>query len=187
MSKAFLPGDGDNLDEDLEDESIPAPPLGGGKNPITPGGFARLKAELKHLRFKERPEVTRVVAWAAGNGDRSENADYQYGKRRLREIDRRIRFLNSRLQIAEVVDPTKVKTDQVQFGATVTILDEDDQEKTYRIVGVDEIDVELGKISWASPLGTALLKSREGDCITFRTPKGVKEIEIVRVEYVEIE
>lgn len=185
MSKAFTK-EPDNLD-DLEDDEPAAPAMpGGAKNYITPQGFKRLQDELNDLLHRQRPEMTDVVAWAASNGDRSENADYQYGKRKLREIDRRIRFLSKRLDAAEVVDPTKNRSDQVFFGATVTIRDEDDSEKTYSIVGVDEIDVERGRISWVSPIASALLKARVGDWVTFRTPKGVREVEVIDVKYVEL-
>ncbi len=184
MSKAFT------KESDFEDEEVESTPSGlqpGEKNYITPGGAKKLQEELRHLLHVERPKVTEVVAWAAGNGDRSENADYQYGKRRLREIDRRTRFLNKRLDAAEIVDPTKLRGDQVFFGSTVRISNENDEEKTYSIVGVDEIDVARGRISWKSPLGAALLKAREGDVIMFRSPKGVQEIEILEIKYVAIE
>lgn len=184
MNKAFTK----ETDEDLEpDENPSAGNFGPGeRNYMTPGGAKALQDELRHLVHEERPKVTDVVAWAAGNGDRSENADYQYGKRRLREIDRRVRFLTKRLDALEIVDPTKLKGEQVFFGSTVTICNEDDQEKTYSIVGVDEIDVAKGKISWRSPLGAALLKARVGDVITFRSPKGVQDIEVVKIQYIEI-
>jgi transcription elongation factor GreB len=184
MSKAFTK-EGDGSDDDVESEG-PVVPVGV-KNYITPAGARKLQEELKHLVFKERPEVTQVVSWAAGNGDRSENGDYIYGKKRLREIDRRIRFLNKRLESVEVVDPLKVKCDQVRFGATVTIRDEDDNEKTYSIVGIDETDLSRGRISWISPLANALLKAHEGDYVTFRSPKGVQNIEVVRIEYKNLE
>jgi len=139
------------------------------------------------LLDKERPELVKVVAWAASNGDRSENADYIYGKRRLREIDRRIRFLTKRLENTKVIDPAEREaTDQVFFGATVTLADEDGGENTYSIVGIDEADVSRGRISWISPLARALLKHREGEQITFRAPGGDQVLEIVRVEYKEL-
>jgi len=183
MSKAFTKeSDGDELD-DIEE---PAPITPSGKNYMTPAGAKRLQDELRELRYKIRPEVTQTVAWAAGNGDRSENGDYIYGKKRLREIDRRIRFLSKRLDAVEVVDPLKVKSEQVLFGATVTIRDEEDREKTYSIVGIDETDLSKGRISWISPLASALFKAREGDVVTFRSPKGPQEIEIVAIEYKEL-
>jgi transcription elongation factor GreB len=170
-------------DEDDEDGAPPIP--AGTKNYITPTGYKRLKDEALHLLDKERPEVVRVVQWAASNGDRSENADYIYGKRRLREIDRRIRFLTKRLDLAEVVDPTArdEDTDQVFFGATVTLADEDGKENTYTIVGIDEAEVTRGRISWISPLARALLKRREGEQINFKAPGGDQVLEIVGVEY----
>jgi transcription elongation factor GreB len=174
-------------DEDDEDGAPPIP--AGTKNYITPTGYKRLKDEALHLLDKERPEVVRVVQWAASNGDRSENADYIYGKRRLREIDRRIRFLTKRLDLAEVVDPTArdEDTDQVFFGATVTLADEDGKENTYTIVGIDEAEVTRGRISWISPLARALLKRREGEQVTFKAPGGDQVLEIVGVEYTPID
>lgn len=158
------------------------------KNYITPRGFKRLQDELHQLARVERPEVTKTVAWAASNGDRSENADYIYGKKRLREIDKRVRFLSARIDIAVVVDPTSVKSDKVQFGATVTISDEDDgSEKTVSIVGVDEINTEKNQISWRSPLGSSLIGKVVGDTISVRIPVGAKSYEIIEIEYVSIE
>jgi len=184
MSKAFINEDSQaDLDDELPEPSVPA----GQKNYMTPKGFARLQDELQDLLYKKRPELTAVVSWAAGNGDRSENGDYIYGKKRLREMDKRIRFLTKRLESAEVVDPVQVKSDQVFFGATVTVKDEDGELKTYSIVGVEEADPAKGKISWISPLTTALLKKRAGDWISFRSPKGLRELEIVRISYQEIE
>lgn len=186
MNKAFVrEGDG----EDDEEGFSPSPQLPvGTRNYITPGGHARLKNELEHLIKRERPHVVEVVAWAASNGDRSENGDYIYGKRRLREIDRRIRFLTKRLDIAEVVDPlSQGKNDQVFFGARVTIADDDGNENTYTIVGVDEADVASGRISWISPLARALIKAREGDSVRFHSPSGIREIEIVDVCYVSVD
>jgi transcription elongation factor GreB len=185
MNKAFTkePDNQEDLDEDIE-EASPIPQ--GQKNYITPHGAKRLQDEYKELKYKERPEVTKTVAWAAGNGDRSENADYTYGKKRLREIDRRLRFLSKRIDAMEIVDPVKLSSDQVLFGATVTILDEDDVEKTYSIVGVDEADLSKGYISWISPVASALFKGKVGDSVTFRTPKGVKEVEILKVIYKEL-
>ena len=156
----------------------------GFKNYITPDGLVRLQAELKHLRSVERPKVVETVAWAAGNGDRSENGDYIYGKKRLREIDRRMRFLMKRLQIAEVVDQSQQKNrDQVFFGATVTYASEAGDEKTIRIVGVDEARLEEGEVSWVSPIARALLKAWEGDVVKVRTPNGLEEIEVVEISY----
>jgi transcription elongation factor GreB len=173
--------------EDDEDEGAPPVPAGS-KNYITPDGFKRLKDEALHLLDRERPDLVKVVAWAASNGDRSENADYIYGKRRLREIDRRIRFLTKRLDAAEVIDPTaREDTDRVFFGATVTLADGDGTENTYRIVGIDEADVSRGRISWISPLARALLKRQEGEQFTFKAPGGDQLLEIVRVEYLPID
>jgi transcription elongation factor GreB len=185
MSKAFTRERDDEGDDTAEDSSSDS--FGpGDKNYMTPQGAKKLKDELLHLTQVERPKVTEVVAWAAGNGDRSENADYQYGKRRLREIDKRIRFLTKRIDALVVVDPTQLKGDQVFFGTTVDILTEDDVKKTYSIVGVDEIDIARGRISWKSPLGAALLKSRVGDTVSYRTPKGVLEVEVFAIRYVEL-
>ena len=181
MSKAFVrESDGD--DEENLSPALRIPP--GTRNYITPAGHARLKEELEELVKRERPRIVEIVAWAASNGDRSENGDYIYGKRRLREIDRRIRFLTKRLDIAEVVDPLQHgDNDQVFFGATVTLCDTQGQEQTYVIVGIDEADATLGRISWISPLARALIKSREGDSIRFQSPAGVREIEIIEVRY----
>jgi len=172
-----------------EDDDTPGlPPLpAGAKNYITPRGHARLKDEALHLLDNERPALVKVIAWAASNGDRSENADYIYGKRRLREIDRRIRFLTKRLEIAEVIDPVaREPTDQIFFGATVTLAGEAGSENVYAIVGIDEADVSCGHISWISPLARALLKRREGDEVVFNAPGGVQRLDIVKVEYKEI-
>lgn len=180
MNKAFVREDGEDEDE-LPAE--PALPLGS-KYYITRKGFLRLKAELDHLVRTERPEVVSVVSWAASNGDRSENGDYIYGKRRLREIDRRIRYLIKRLESASVVDPeSQGALDQVFFGATVTVCDQQGLEATYQIVGVDETDAGLGLISWISPLSKALLKAREGDMVRFVSPGGVRELEILQIQY----
>jgi transcription elongation factor GreB len=146
-----------------------------------------LKSELHELLNVERPKVVEVVAWAASNGDRSENADYQYGKKRLREIDRRIRFLNKRIDAAEVVEPTQQHGKKILFGATVTVLDEHENERVYKIVGIDETDVKAGKVSWISPVGQALLQANEGDAVTLKSPKGTEELEIVNVSYVAID
>jgi len=185
MNKAFVrESDGD--DEEALSPSLKLPP--GSKNYITPAGHARLKEELEQLVKRERPNVVEIVAWAASNGDRSENGDYIYGKRRLREIDRRIRFLTKRLDIAEVVDPLRQgDNDQVFFGAQVTIADSGGEENTYTIVGVDEADVMRGRISWISPLARAVIKSREGDSIRFQSPVGIREIDILAVVYKEID
>lgn len=161
--------------------------MGEEKNYITPHGFKRLQDELRELKYKERPEVTATVSWAAENGDRSENADYIYGKKRLREIDSRIRFLSKRIETAEVVDPLSLNCPEVRFGATVTIVDEADKKKSYSIVGVDEADVNKGCISWRSPLAQALLKRKAGDIVTLRSPKGEQELELLKVEYVRID
>ena len=182
MSKAFTKED-DN--DSAPDRDLDASVLGG-KNYITPHGAARLRAELKKLRYEERPEVTKVVSWAAGNGDRSENGDYLYGKRRLREIDKRMRFLAKRLESAEIIDPTEVTVSHIQFGATVTVRYEDDTERVYSIVGVDEVDVAAGRISWMSPLARALMKATEDDIVVFHSPKGKQEVEIVSIRYEEI-
>ncbi|KXB30007.1 transcription elongation factor GreB [Dechloromonas denitrificans] len=185
MNKAFVrESDGDD-EEELE-ASLKLP--SGTRNYITPGGHARLKSELEHLVKRERPHVVEIVAWAASNGDRSENGDYIYGKRRLREIDRRIRFLTKRLDIAEIVDPLRQgDNDQVFFGARVTVADVDGAENTYTIVGVDEADVGRGRISWISPLARALIKSREGDSVRFQSPLGIREIDIIEVIYEAID
>ena len=156
---------------------------------MTPGCAARMRAELKDLLYVKRPEMVNTVAWAASNGDRSENADYHYGKKRLRQIDGRLRFLQKRMESAEIVDPVKqqeIAGDKVLFGCTVTVENEDGDERCYSIVGVDEIDLGKGWISWVSPIGKALLGRREGDLISFTTPNGVSELEIVKVEYKEL-
>jgi transcription elongation factor GreB len=185
MSKAFTrESDGDDEDEVPPGLQLPQ----GVKNYITPAGHARLKAEFDHLLRVERPRVVEVVHWAASNGDRSENGDYIYGKRRLREIDRRLRFLTKRLDAAEVVDPqSQTNIDQVFFGATVTLCDESGVENTYTIVGVDETDLGRGHISWVSPLARALIKAKEGDSVRFQSPAGIREIEILAVEYKPID
>ena len=185
MNKAFV-REGESDDEDELEPSLKLP--AGTRNYISPAGHARLKDELEHLVKRERPHVVEVVSWAASNGDRSENGDYIYGKRRLREIDRRIRFLSKRLDIAEVVDPLRQgDNDQVFFGARVTIADGEGNENTYTIVGVDETDVARGRISWISPLARALIKAREGDTVRFQSPVGLREIDIVEVVYEPIE
>ena len=170
---------------DDDDDTGGLPPLPAGtRNYMTPAGYAALRAELLNLIDVERPKIVEVVHWAASNGDRSENGDYLYGKKRLREIDRRIRFLGKRLDFAEVVDPLRQgDNDQVFFGATVTVCDTEGQENTYCIVGVDEADVARGRISWVSPLARSLIKSRLGDTIRFQSPLGVRELDIVDVRY----
>lgn len=151
---------------------------------MTPEGHARLTEELRQLWNEERPKVVEIVSWAASLGDRSENADYQYGKRRLREIDRRVRFLRKRLERAQVVDPAaQTRRDQVFFGATVTYAREDDSEVTVTIVGIDEADTARGRISWVSPVARALLGKRVGDLVRVRTPQGTEEIEVVAIRY----
>ena len=183
MSKAFTRED-DAPEEDFEgdDDSNPIPP--GSKNYLTPLGWRRMRDELQWLVTTERPAVTNVVSWAAKLGDRSENADYQYGKKRLREIDRRIRYLTKRLEAAEVVDPsTREETDQVFFGATVTYANRKGDENTIRIVGIDETDPAQHYVSWISPIARAFIKCREGDTVQLRTPGGVEDLEIVEVRY----
>jgi len=186
MSKAFTREDDapdDDFDGDEESNPIPA----GSKNYMTPAGWKRMRDELAWLVKTERPNVTSVVSWAAKLGDRSENADYQYGKKRLREIDRRIRYLTRRLEAAEVVDPsTREETDQVFFGATVTYSNEEGDEQTVRIVGIDEMDPAKHYVSWISPVARALIKAREGDTVQLHTPAGNHAIEILEVRYEEI-
>jgi transcription elongation factor GreB len=184
MSKAFTKEDAE-VEDDLPDEPEAALPAGA-KNYITPAGFRRMQDELKHLQTDERPKIVEIVAWAAGNGDRSENGDYIYGKQRLREIDRRCRFLAKRLEIAELVDPTRQQDlDRVFFGATVTYANEAGDERTITIVGVDEVDADNGRISWVSPVARALMKAREGDVVELRTPHGIEPIEVVEIRYDE--
>lgn len=169
-------------DDDDEDDLPPLP--AGAKNYMTPEGFARMRDERQQLLRVERPKVVEVVSWAAGNGDRSENGDYLYGKKRLREIDRRIRFLTKRVESAEVVDPQLQKNrSQVFFGATVTYADEDDGRMTVTIVGRDEVDMDRNRISWVSPVARALMKARVGDVVIVRTPKGPAELEILEIRY----
>jgi len=181
MSKAFTKEtDNEAEDEPEAPDSLPA----GMKNYITPRGLAALKEEIQNLWTVERPKVVEVVSWAAGNGDRSENGDYIYGKKRLREIDRRVRFLRKRLEIAHVVDPARqTRHDQVFFGATVTYADGQDVEHTVRIVGVDETGNEAGAVSWISPIARAILKTQVGDTAEVRTPNGPEPIEIVKISY----
>jgi transcription elongation factor GreB len=170
------------VDDDEAEGALPPLPAGA-KNYITPAGHARLKGELQQLLDRERPDMVKTVTWAASNGDRSENADYQYGKRRLRQIDSRIRFLTQRLDIAEVVDPARSGVEQVFFGATVTYCDGRGIERTVSIVGQDEVDPPRGHISWISPVARALTRARAGDVVSLRTPGGVEELEIIEVRY----
>ena len=180
MSKAFTKET--EAETDFEEE-IPALPAGT-KNYITPEGFRRLQDEFAELQTLERPKTVETVAWAAGNGDRSENGDYIYGKRRLREIDRRLRFLRKRMEIAEIVDPARQKNhERVFFGATVTYLNEHGEERTVRIVGIDEARSERHEISWISPVAKALLKAAEGDRVEVRTPKGIERLEVLKIVY----
>jgi transcription elongation factor GreB len=181
MNKAFVK-ESDNDDDDF-DAGLPAIPAGT-KNYITPQGHQRLKDELLHLIDVERPEVVRIVSWAASNGDRSENGDYIYGKRRLREIDRRIRFLTKRLDIAEVVDPSVHHgSDQIFFGATVLYENQAGERHAVTIVGIDEFDPLNGKISWVSPVARALTKAHAGDTVVLDTPAGEEKLEIIEVHY----
>ena len=183
MSKAFVNEDNQQEEElDLPEPSLPS----GMKNYITVQGYRALHREFNHLMNTERPEVVQVVSWAASNGDRSENGDYIYGKKRLREIDRRIRFLTKRLETIEVVD-THLQTNrhQVFFGATVQYINQDNEEFKVTIVGIDEAEPLTGKISWISPVARALMKSKEGDIVFVNTPKGVQELEILEVSYPE--
>ncbi len=183
MSKAFVRES--DVDDD-EDVAVPEIPVGS-RNYITPAGHQRLKDELLQLLNVERPEVVRTVSWAASNGDRSENGDYIYGKKRLREIDRRIRFLTKRLDAAEVVDPaTRPPTDQIFFGATVRYLDGAGREQEITIVGIDEVDPSRGRVSWISPIARAMTKAREGDAVPLRTPAGTETLEILDVRYLAV-
>lgn len=181
MSKAFTKeSSGDEDDDDLALPALPA----GGKNYLTPEGYTRLREELMTLLDVERPKIVEVVSWAAKNGDRSENGDYLYGKKRLREIDRRIRFLTKRLDIAEVADPSiHHGSDQVFFGATVTYENSRGEERTITIKGIDEVDNLHGEVSWISPIARALLKARVGDEVSLMTPGGMERIEVVDVHY----
>ena len=182
MSKAFTKESENDEDDDLS-EAPDTLPLGS-KNYMTPEGHMLLVAELRQLRNVERPKIVEVVSWAAGNGDRSENGDYIYGKKRLREIDRRMRFLMKRLDNTEIVDPERQKgLEQIFFGATVNYEMSDGDEKIIRIVGIDEARSDQGQVSWISPIARALHKAREGDVVMLRTPAGVEKIEVVRVVY----
>src|SRR6187551_892047 len=191
MSKAFTKeSDGEEDEHDQAAEEAAHAPLVGVKNYITPSGLQRLRDELRFLLTRERPAVTQVVAWAAGNGDRSENADYQYGKRRLRQIDRRIHFLTKRIDAAHVVDPEAPRTGRaathVFFGATVSYADASGAERVVRIVGVDEVDLERNHISWVSPLARALMKAGTGDTVVLHAPSGTQRLEIMQVRYERI-
>lgn len=182
MSKAFVNEDDQDYDDDVEVAPVALPK--GTKNYITIQGYHQLRGELEHLLNTERPQVVETVSWAASNGDRSENGDYIYGKKRLREIDRRMRFLTKRLEIAEVVDAAlQPNREQVFFGATVTFINLKDEEHTVTIVGVDEADPLNGRISWISPAARALLGAHEGDVVSLRTPAGADELEILQVQY----
>jgi transcription elongation factor GreB len=182
MSKAFT-RETDADSDDGDDPSLPPLPAGS-RNYMTPRGYATLRAELFSLLDEERPKIVDIVHWAASNGDRSENGDYLYGKKRLREIDRRIRFLTKRLEIAEVTDPSAHHgKDQVFFGATVTYAEELGDERTVTILGIDEADSLKGEVSWVSPIARTLLKSRTGDVLQLVTPQGVREIEVLEVAY----
>ena len=182
MNKAFVK---ESTDDEDDDEAPGLPPLpAGARNYLTPAGYKRLRAELMTLLDAERPKIVEVVSWAAKNGDRSENGDYLYGKKRLREIDRRIRFLTKRLDIAEVADPAAHHGKrQVFFGATVTYASADGRERSVTIKGIDEADSLAGEVSWVSPIARALLKAHEGDEVTLVTPAGAEKIEIVEVRY----
>ncbi|MBI2732421.1 MAG: transcription elongation factor GreB [Aquabacterium sp.] len=180
MSKAFTKEPENDDDDDLSLPPLPA----GGKNYITPQGYQRLRTELLNLIDIERPKIVEIVHWAASNGDRSENGDYIYGKKRLREIDRRIRFLTKRLDIAEVADPSLHHgRDQVFFGATVTYENMQGVSRTITIKGIDEVDNLQGEVSWISPIARALLKAREGDEVQLMTPGGLERLEIIKVSY----
>lgn len=183
MNKAFTKETDSDADDDGADGAVPPLPAGG-KNYITPAGYERLRTELLHLMDEERPKVVEAVHWAAKNGDRSENGDYLYGKKRLREIDRRIRFLTKRLEIAEVTDPSVHHgSDQVFFGATVRYADENGDERSVTILGIDEADSAQSQVSWISPIARALLKAREGDVVKLVTPGGTHEVELLSVVY----
>ena len=182
MSKAFTK-ENDNAPEDDEDEVV-APLPAGSKNYMTPAGHIRMRVEFDDLWKIERPKLVETIHWAASNGDRSENGDYIYGKRRLREIDRRLRYLSKRLENAEVVDPAvREDTDQVFFGATVTVVDDQNEESTYSIVGIDEANLSKNHISWISPMARALMKARAGDTVMLMTPGGRREMQILEVRY----
>jgi transcription elongation factor GreB len=179
MSKAFT------KETDIEEELDEPDPLPADvKNLMTPGGFAALETELRWLLREERPKIVEIVSWAAGNGDRSENGDYIYNKKRLREIDRRVRYLTKRIESAEIVDPKRQQgLEQVFFGATVTYAREDGAELTVMLVGVDEADMEQGKINWLSPIARALMKARAGDAVEVRTSAGPETVEVMLIRY----
>jgi transcription elongation factor GreB len=181
MNKAFVKEQDDVDDDELpESQALPA----GTKNYLTPGGYAALRDELVLLMNEERPAMVQIVSWAASNGDRSENGDYLYGKKRLREIDRRMRFLTKRLELAEVVDPSlQTNLEQVFFGATVLYANQQGQEQRVTIVGVDEAEPLQGRISWISPVARALTKAKLGDTVTLRTPGGIEELDILEISY----
>lgn len=186
MSKAFTK-ESDPPEDDDEDLTVSSLPVGS-KNYMTPAGYARLAAELDTLWKVERPKLVETIFWAASNGDRSENGDYIYGKKRLREIDRRVRFLTKRVENAEVVDPaTREPTEQIFFGATVTVEDAQGEEATYAIVGIDEADAGRGYLAWTAPMAQALLKARVGDTVMVQTPGGRREVDIVDVRYQKID
>lgn len=181
MSKAFTKENDTEIEEDLDE---PDPLLSHAKNLMTPFGFRTLENELYQLLHAERPKIVEIVSWAAGNGDRSENGDYIYNKKRLREIDRRVRYLTKRLDVVEVVDPARQQgQQQVFFGATVIYVHEDDSEITVKLVGVDEADMSFGKINWLSPVAIALMRKRVGDIVDVRTEAGVQSIEILAISY----
>ena len=191
MSKAFTrQPDGDREEEAHAADGAAHAPISRGKNYITPSGLQRLRDELRFLLTRERPAVTQVVAWAASNGDRSENADYQYGKKRLREIDRRVRFLRKRIEAAEIVDPEAPRSGraatQVFFGATVRYANASGTERVVCVVGVDEVDLDRDHISWVSPLARALMKAGAGDQVVLRAPGGTEQLQIVEVRYQRI-
>jgi transcription elongation factor GreB len=179
MSKAFTR---ENDADDADDDDIS--PVPSGKNYITPAGFHALKNEYDQLFAHERPKIVETISWAAGNGDRSENGDYLYGKKRLREIDKRMRWLSKRMKAAVVVNPVmQPSKGQVFFGATVIYADEDDVQRTITIVGQDEMDASAGKVSWISPVARALMKARVGDVVAVQTPGGVQSLEVMKIEY----
>jgi transcription elongation factor GreB len=180
MSKAFKKESDDDDNESEQPDSFPSHT----KNYVTPIGFAALQNELRHLLYEERPKVVETVRWAAGNGDRSENGDYIYGKRRLREIDRRVRYLTKRIDTAEIVDPNlQKKLTKIFFGAIITYTKADGTETTIQIVGIDEADLDKNKVSWISPIAKALLKAEVGDVVKLRMPAGVEELEVIEIKY----
>ena len=185
MNKAFTRETDADADDAPDEEPAAALLPQGARNYLTPAGYRRLREELLGLLDDERPKVVETVSWAAKNGDRSENGDYLYGKKRLREIDRRIRFLTKRLESAEVVDPARqTRRDRVFFGATVTYADRHGAERTVTIVGIDEADLDRGQVSWISPIARALLKAQEGDVVELRTPAGSESIEVLEIRYI---